>query len=262
MIRALRTAASGMIAQQLNVDVIANNLANVNTTGFKRSKLEFQDVLYQSLRPAGVASGGTALRPVALEIGHGTRATSTERLFTQGNITPTGNPLDLVIEGRGFFGVLQSDGTIAYTRDGSLKMDGEGSLVTSDGFIVQPEISFPEGTSSISISVEGIVSVLVSGSDEPQDIGQFELVRFANPAGLQAIGRNLYLRTAASGDPLAGNPGQDGLGGLNQGYLEMSNVEVVEEMVKMIVAQRAFEISSKAVQTSDQMAELANNLKR
>lgn len=262
MIRALRTAASGMIAQQLNVDVIANNLANVNTTGFKRSKLEFQDVLYQSLRPAGVASGGTALRPVALEIGHGTRATSTERLFTQGNITPTGNPLDLVIEGRGFFEVLQSDGTIAYTRDGSLKMDGEGSLVTSDGFIVQPEISFPEGTSSISISVEGIVSVLVSGSDEPQDIGQFELVRFANPAGLQAIGRNLYLRTAASGDPLAGNPGQDGLGGLNQGYLEMSNVEVVEEMVKMIVAQRAFEISSKAVQTSDQMAELANNLKR
>lgn len=262
MIRALRTAASGMIAQQLNVDVIANNLANVNTTGFKRSKLEFQDVMYQNLRPSGVSSGGTSLRPVALEIGHGTRATSTERLFTQGNITPTGNPLDIVIEGRGFFQVLQSDGSIAYTRDGALKMDGEGTLVTSEGFIVQPEISFPDGTSSISISIEGMVSVLVAGSDDPQDIGQLELVRFANPGGLEALGRNLYRSTAASGEPQAGNPGQDGLGNLNQGYLELSNVEVVEEMVKLIVAQRAFEISSKAVQTSDQMAELTNNLKR
>lgn len=262
MIRALRTAASGMIAQQLNVDVIANNLANVNTTGFKRSKLEFQDVMYQNLRPSGVSSGGTSLRPVALEIGHGTRATSTERLFTQGNITPTGNPLDIVIEGRGFFQVLQSDGSIAYTRDGALKMDGEGTLVTSEGFIVQPEISFPDGTSNISISIEGMVSVLVAGSDDPQDIGQLELVRFANPGGLEALGRNLYRSTAASGEPQAGNPGQDGLGNLNQGYLELSNVEVVEEMVKLIVAQRAFEISSKAVQTSDQMAELTNNLKR
>lgn len=262
MIRALRTAASGMIAQQLNVDVIANNLANVNTTGFKRSKLEFQDVLYQNLRPAGVSAGGTALRPVALEIGHGTRATSTERLFTQGNITPTGNPLDIVIEGSGFFQVLQSDGSMAYTRDGALKIDGEGTLVTSDGFIVQPEISFPTGTSSISISVEGVVTVQVAGSDDPQDIGQIELVRFANPGGLAAMGRNLYRYTAASGEPQIGNPGQDGLGHLNQGYLELSNVEVVEEMVKMIVAQRAFEISSKAVQTSDQMAEMANNLKR
>ncbi len=262
MIRALRTAASGMIAQQLNVDVIANNLANVNTTGFKRSKLEFQDVMYQNLRPSGVSSGGTSLRPVALEIGHGTRATSTERLFTQGNITPTGNPLDIVIEGRGFFQVLQSDGSIAYTRDGALKMDGEGTLVTSEGFIVQPEISFPDGTSNISISIEGMVSVLVAGSDDPQDIGQLELVRFANPGGLEALGRNLYRSTAASGEPQVGNPGQDGLGNLNQGYLELSNVEVVEEMVKLIVAQRAFEISSKAVQTSDQMAELTNNLKR
>jgi flagellar basal-body rod protein FlgG len=262
MIRALRTAASGMIAQQMNVDVIANNLANVNTTGFKRSKLEFQDVLYQSLRPAGVSTGGSSLRPVALDVGHGTRPSSTERLFTVGNITPTGNPLDIVIEGNGFFQVLMPDGTAAYTRDGGLKMDAEGSIVTSDGYIVQPEINIPEDATSVSIGTDGMVEVLIVGEDEPQQIGQFELARFVNPAGLKAVGRNLYLQTGASGDPLLSTPGLDGLGTLNQGYLEMSNVEVVEEMVKMIVAQRAFEISSKAVQTSDQMAELANNMKR
>jgi flagellar basal-body rod protein FlgG len=262
MIRALRTAASGMIAQQMNVDVIANNLANVNTTGFKRSKLEFQDVLYQRLRPAGVATAGSALRPVALDVGHGTRPSSTDRLFSVGNIEPTGNPLDIVIEGNGFLQIQLPDGSIAYTRDGSLKMDGEGSIVTSDGFLVQPEINIPQDASSISIGTDGTVEVLIVGADEPQEIGQFELVRFVNPAGLNAMGRNLYQQTGASGDPILGTPGQDGLGTLSQGYLEMSNVEVVEEMVKMIVAQRAFEINSKAVQTSDQMAELANNMRR
>jgi len=261
MIRALRTAATGMVAQQMNVDVIANNLANVNTTGFKRSKLEFQDMLYQNTRPAGVAAGGT-LRPVALDVGYGTRASSTERLFTTGNITPTGNALDLTIEGNGFFIIQQPDGSEAYTRDGALKMDADGTLVTGDGFIVQPQISIPQDATSISIGVDGRVSVMVVGDETPQEVGQIELARFINPAGLEAKGRNLYLPTAASGTAIVSTPGQDGLGVLNQGYLEMSNVEVVEEMVKMIVAQRAYEINSKAVQTSDQMAELANNMKR
>jgi flagellar basal-body rod protein FlgG len=253
MIRALRTAASGMIAQQMNVDVIANNLANVNTTGFKRSKLEFQDVLYQNLRPAGTSTGGTTLRPVPLDVGYGTRPASTERLYSEGNITPTGNPLDLVIEGAGFIQVQMPDGSTAYTRDGSLKMDGDGTIVTSDGFIVQPQITIPQDAVSVSVAGDGVVSVLVTGDDTPQEIGQIELARFMNPAGLEAKGRNLVIPTAASGEPILGTPGQDGLGMLNQGYLEMSNVEVVEEMVKMIVAQRAFEINSKAVQTSDQM---------
>jgi flagellar basal-body rod protein FlgG len=262
MIRAMRTAASGMIAQQMNVDVISNNLANVNTTGFKRSSLEFQDVLYQRLRPAGVSTGGTSLRPVALDVGYGSRPSSTDRLFTVGNIQPTGNPLDLMIEGNGFLQVLMPDGTTAYTRDGALKMDAEGSIVTSDGYIVQPEITVPQDATNISVNEDGRVEVLIVGNDEPQEIGQFELARFMNPAGLNALGRNLFQRTAASGDPVLGNPAIDGFGGLRQGYLEMSNVEVVDEMVKMIVAQRAFEINSKAVQTSDQMAELANNMKR
>ena len=262
MIRALRTAASGMIAQQMNVDVIANNLANVNTTGFKRSKLEFQDVLYQNLRPAGVSTGGVTLRPVPLDVGYGTRPASTERLFTEGNITPTGNALDLVIEGNGFFQVQMPDGSMSYTRDGSLKMDADGTIVTSDGFIVQPQITIPEDATSISVGVDGMITVMITGDDTPQEIGQLELARFMNPAGLEAKGRNLYVPTAASGEAILGTPGEEGLGVLNQGYLEMSNVEVVEEMVKMIVAQRAFEINSKAVQTSDQMAELANNMKR
>lgn len=262
MIRALRTAASGMIAQQMNVDVISNNLANVNTTGFKRSSLEFQDVLYQRLKPAGVSTGGTSLRPVALDVGYGSRPSSTNRLFTVGNIQPTGNPLDIMIEGNGFLQVLMPDGTTSFTRDGALKMDAEGSIVTSDGYIVQPEITIPNDATNISINADGRVEVLIVGQDQPQEVGQLELARFINPAGLNALGRNLFQRTAASGEPVLGNPGNDGLGTLNQGYLEMSNVEVVEEMVKMIVAQRAFEINSKAVQTSDQMAELANNMKR
>jgi flagellar basal-body rod protein FlgG len=262
MIRALRTAATGMIAQQMNVDVIANNLANVNTTGFKRSKLEFQDVLYQNMKPAGVSTGGTTLRPVALDVGYGTRPASTERLFTEGNITPTGNALDVVIEGNGFLQIQMPDGSISYSRDGGLKMDANGTIVTADGYIIQPQINIPADASSIAIGSDGVVTVIINGDDTPQEVGQFELARFMNPAGLEAKGRNLYVATAASGPAVLGTPGQDGLGVLNQGYLEMSNVEVVEEMVKMIVAQRAYEINSKAVQTSDQMAEMANNLKR
>ncbi len=262
MIRAMRTAASGMIAQQMNVDVVANNLANVNTTGFKRSSLQFQDVLYQQIKPAGVSTGGTSLRPVALDVGYGSRPSATDRLFSVGNIQPTGNPLDIMIEGNGFLQVLLPDGTTAFTRDGALKMDAEGTLVTSDGYILQPEITIPDDATNISIQVDGRVEVLIVGDDQPQEVGQIELARFINPAGLTAMGRNLFAETAASGNPILGNPGTDGLATLNQGYLEMSNVEVVEEMVKMIVAQRAFEINSKAVQTSDQMAELANNMRR
>ncbi len=262
MIKAMRTAASGMAGQQMNVDNIANNLANVNTTGFKRSKLEFQDVLYQNYRRAGVASAIGAEVPVGLAIGYGTRPAATVREFSTGDLSLTTNPLDIAIEGDGFFQVQMPDGSIGYSRDGAFKLSAEGQLVTSDGYFIQPEITVPEDATAIAVGQDGIIQVQQFGQEDPTDIGQLELARFVNPAGLAAIGRNILIQTSASGDPITDIPGQNGLGRVNQGYLEMSNVHVVDEMVNMIVAQRAYEMNSKAIQTADDMSQVANNLKR
>jgi flagellar basal-body rod protein FlgG len=262
MNRALYTAATGMIAQQMNVDNIANNLANVNTTGYKKSKLEFQDLLYQQLRPAGVSQAEGAQVPVELQVGYGTRPVATQRLFSQGTIVQTDNPLDVSIDGDGFLQVTLPDGSTAYTRDGALKLSADGDLVTSDGYAIQPQIAIPPDAADITIATTGEVSVKLPGDSTFQEVGRLELARFSNPAGLKSIGRNLLLQTQASGAAVVGSPGQDGLGKVTQRYLEMSNVEVVDEMVNMIVAQRAYEINAKAIQTAEEMLANANNLKR
>ena len=262
MDKALRTAATGMNAQQMHIDVIANNLANVNTTGFKKSSIEFQDLLYQTIRPAGAFTGENTQSPTELQVGCGTRPAATAKMFTQGDVTETGNALDLAIEGDGFFQFLMPDGTLAYSRDGALKISSDGQLVNSDGYYLEPGLTLPVDTQSISISRDGIISVEIAGATEAQEIGQIELARFMNPSGLQNIGRNLLTATGASGEPMVGVPELEGFGGLAQGYLESSNVEVVEEMVNMIVAQRAYELNSKAIRTSDDMMSLVNNLKR
>jgi len=262
MSRALFTAATGMIAQQMNVDNIANNLANVNTTGYKKSKIEFQDLLYQQLRLAGATQAEGAQVPVELQIGYGTRPVATQRIFSQGTIVPTGNPLDISIDGDGFLQITLPDGTTAYTRDGALKLSAEGTIVTSDGYALEPQITVPSDATDINISVNGEVSVKLPGSTHFQDAGQLELARFINPAGLKSIGRNLLLETQASGTAIVGAPDEEGFGKLSQRFLELSNVEVVDEMVSMIVAQRAYEINAKAIQTSEEMLSNANNLKR
>ena len=262
MIKAMRTAASGMTGQQMNVDNIANNLANVNTTGFKRSKLEFQDVLYQNYRRAGMASAIGTEVPVGLAIGYGTKPAATVREFSTGDLSLTTNPLDVAIEGNGFFQVQLPDGSTGYSRDGAFKLSAEGQLVTTDGYFVLPEITIPEDATAISIGQDGVIEVQQFGQSDPTEIGQLELARFVNPAGLAAIGRNILIQTSASGDPTTDVPGQTGLGRTNQGYLEMSNVQVVDEMVNMIIAQRAYEMNSKAIQTADDMSQVANNLKR
>ncbi len=262
MLRALWTAATGMKAQQLFVDTIANNLANVNTTGFKKSRVDFQDLLYQTIKVAGTKAPGGGQIPIGIQIGHGVQAVSIERLFSQGEITETQNPLDLVIEGDGFFQVLQADGTTAYTRDGSFKLDKDGRMVTASGLPLEPEITIPPEATNITISHDGTVSVLTPGTTAPQDIGNITLVKFINPGGLKSLGYNLYQATDASGESINGTPGLDGFGTVAQGYLEMSNVQVVEEMTNMIIAQRAYEINSKAIQMSDEMLRIANNLRR
>jgi len=262
MMRALRTAASGMYAQQLSIDTISNNLANVNTHGFKKSQVEFQDLIYQTIQSThSVRNLGTVV-PTELQIGHGVKPVAIEKSFTQGSPTQTSNPLDISIEGEGFFQIRRPDDSIAFTRDGNFKSSPDGRIVTSDGYIVDPEIIIPEDTLDITIDREGYVYASVWGTTEPIEVGQFELARFTNPAGLRSEGQNLYVETEASGIPILGQPGNEGMGSLNQGYLESSNVEVVTEMVNMIVAQRAYEISSKAIKTAEDMLALANNLKR
>ncbi len=262
MIRALWTAASGMMAQQLNIDTISNNLSNVNTTGFKKNRAEFEDLIYQTTAEAGtpVASGLTL--PTGIQVGLGVRPSATQKLFMQGNIYQTENPLDIAIEGDGFFQVTLPDGTIAYTRDGSFKLDADGNIVTSDGYFIEPPITIPQNATSISISPEGVVSVKVPGQVAAQNVGQIQLARFVNPAGLKAVGDNLFKETDASGAPIVANPGTNGMGNLRQGFLEASNVQVVEEMVKLITAQRAYESNSKSIQTADDMLRIANGLKR
>jgi len=262
MIRALWTAASGMLAQQLNTDVIANNLANVNTTGFKRSRADFQDLLYQTIRPAGTSNTSGSQVPVGIQVGHGTRPIAIQKMFTQGDYEETGNPLDMVIEGDGFFQIMMPDGSIGYTRAGSFKQDSQGRVVTSDGFPMKDQITIPQEAQDIAITTDGTVQALLPGKTTPQQLGVIELARFTNPAGLSSEGRNMYFATAASGQAITGTPGASGFGTTVQRSLEMSNVKVVEEMVNLIVAQRAYEINSKAIQTSDEMLGIANNLRR
>jgi flagellar basal-body rod protein FlgG len=256
----LYSAATGMEAQQLNLNTIANNLANVNTPGFKRSKIEFQDLLYQKPRASGTDSGGGNLVPTGVEVGNGSRVAATSKVFTQGQLTNTGEKLDVAVQGDGFFEVQRPDGTTGYTRDGSFKLNAQGQVVNVDGLPVlsgfQP---IPPGANSISISEDGQVTVQTSTGSQSFAI---TLTRFANPAGLRSLGGNLYEETPASGTPEAGKPGEQGFGRVIQGYVEASNVNIVEEMVNLIVAQRAYEINSKSVQTSDEMLQNVANMKR
>jgi len=262
MIRALRSAATGMNAQQLNLDNIANNLANVNTTGFKKGQVQFQDLMYQVIKPAGANLEQNSVEPVQLEIGHGVRPVAITRSFEQGSLTQTDNPLDLAISGDGFFQVLLPDNRVAYTRDGNLEISPDGVIITADGYPLETQLRLPPETQQVMISREGMVSVLIAEQSQPEEIGQLELARFVNPAGLSSLGQNLYEETVASGQPIRGEPGQDGLGFIEQGYLEASNVSVVEEMVQMIMAQRSYEINSKSIRTAEEMLSQAVNLKR
>lgn len=250
-----------MNAQQMNLDVIANNLANVNTTGFKKNKIEFQDMLYQSTRAAGADQGGGNVLPTGVEVGHGSRVVSTAKIFTDGDLTHTGEQLDLAVQGVGLFEVTLPDGTQAYTRAGAFKQAADGTIVTSDGYQVQSGFQpIPQGTTQVTIAPTG--EVTASGAFGTQNLSRIQLARFNNPAGLQSIGNNLYVETEASGQAQLGNPGENGFGSLAQGSLEMSNVKVVEEMLNLIVAQRAYEVNSKAMQAADEMMQLSNNLRR
>jgi flagellar basal-body rod protein FlgG len=262
MIRALHSAASGMYAQELHIDSIANNLANVNTTGYKKSHAQFQDLLYQNLRRAGVANALGNVAPADLQVGTGVKTVSATRDMGQGDVAQTGGRLDLAIEGEGFFQVRQLDGTTGYTRDGSFKLSSEGVLVTADGLSMEPEITVPQGALDVQVSRDGVVSALVAGDTAAVQIGTLELAVFTNPAGLRALGQNLYAETAASGTPQLGAPGAEQFGQVAQGYLETSNVKVVEEMVAMISAQRAYEVSSKAIRAADDMLGVASSLRR
>jgi flagellar basal-body rod protein FlgG len=251
-----------MQAQTLNIDIISNNLANVGTSGFKKSRADFQDLLYQTLRSPGVASSADTQVPTGIQVGHGVRPSATQKMFTQGEFKHTQNQLDMAIEGDGFFQIIQPSGETAYTRAGTFKLDSDGRVVTSDGYPMEPELTVPTDAIAISIGTDGTVSVLLPGDNQPSTIGNIELATFVNPAGMKSIGRNLYTPTASSGDATTGTPGEDGYGTIAQGYLEMSNVSVVDEMVNMIVAQRAYETNSKTIQASDDMLQTATNLRR
>jgi flagellar basal-body rod protein FlgG len=251
-----------MQAQALNLDVISNNLANVNTSGFKKSRAEFQDLLYETIRPAGTPSSQDTQVPAGIQLGHGTRPSSVLKIFSQGNMENTQNELDLAIEGDGFFQIALPSGETAYTRDGAFKLDSDGRIVNSDGFALEPEIAIPSDALSISVGLDGTVSVLQAGESIPSEIATIELARFINPAGLISMGKNLFIPSEASGNEVIGTAGEDGMGTLAQGFLEMSNVSVVDEMVNMITAQRAYESNSKAIQAADDMLQLANNVKR
>lgn len=262
MMRSMWIAATGMGSQQFNLDVISNNLANVNTVGYKKSRADFEELLYQEMRLPGAASSPETQIPTGLHVGLGVRLAATQKIFTEGNLEQTGNPLDLAVEGEGFFKILLPNGDNAYTRNGSFKIDRDGRIVTPTGYPVDPEISIPDDTRSVTISSDGIVSVTQGGSEVPTEIGSIELAKFINPGGMRPIGQNLFVATEASGDEITGVPGEDGLGLMAQGFLEMSNVNVVEEMVKMIISQRAYEMNSKAIQSADEMIQTVNNLRR
>ncbi|MBZ5547713.1 MAG: flagellar basal-body rod protein FlgG [Acidobacteriia bacterium] len=261
MFRSLYTAASGMQAQQTNLDTIANNLANSSTAGFRSRRMQFQDLIYQSMVMPGAASSQQTTVATGLQVGLGTRSAASEIIQLQGDLSATGNPLDLAIEGQGFFQVQLPTGEIAYTRSGAFHQDSQGSIVTSDGNPMQPSITIPQGATSLTIAADGTVSVTLAGQTAAQQVGNLQLALFPNPGGLNSVGKNLFLATTASGDPVLGTPGgSDGLGQIEQGYLEQSNVSVVDEFISMIVAQRAYEASSRVVQAADQMFQQINNL--
>ena len=263
MIRALYSAASGMTAQQTNVDNIAHNLANANTTGYKVRRTQFQDLLYQTVVQPGAAAGQQTIVPTGLQLGLGTRPVSNEIIFTQGDFALTNNPLDLVIQGKGFFQVRRPSGELAYTRSGSFHVDRDGNLVTSEGDPLEPQITLPPDAQQISIAKDGTVSFTQPNQTASQQAGQIQLANFQNPAGLNSLGGNLYAPTDASGDPTVGTPGgQEGMGSILQGYLEQSNVSVVEEFISLIVAQRGYEANAKVVQAADNMYQQVNNLAR
>ena len=253
MNKALWVAKTGLEAQQTRMSVISNNLANVNTTGFKRDRAAFEDLLYQNVRQVGALTSQNSRLPTGLQLGTGVRTVATEKIHTVGNVVQTGNSLDVAIQGRGFFQVLLPGGDVGYSRDGSFKLDETGQLVTNSGYVMQPAISIPSNAASISIGSDGVVSALVPGNASPTQLGSVQLADFINPTGLQAVGENLFLETASSGSPSTGTPGLNGLGSVVQGALETSNVNVVEELVNMIETQRAYEMNSKAIQTTDQM---------
>ena len=257
----MRTAATGMAAQQTTMNVISNNLANVNTAGFKRGRVEFQDLVYRQRRVAGESTAEGVASPVGFEMGLGTRAAATHKIFLAGELQHTENPMDVAIDGAGFFEVRLPDGRAAYTRDGSFKVDPQGRLVTSEGHPLSPDITVPANVSNVTIGQDGTVSATVKNSGT-RSLGQIQLVSFINPAGLESTGHNLLVVTEASGHAAPGTPGSEGLGTLSQGYLEASNVSVVEEMVKMIMAQRAYEVNGKAIQMSDEMLAMIAQMHR
>ena len=258
--RSLWTATTGMSAQNLNMDVIANNLANVSTSGFKKSRADFQDLLYQIMKVPGSPTSADTKSPTGIQVGLGVKPGAVTKVFTEGDIVQTGNPLDLAIEGSGFLQVSLPDGNTAYTRAGTLKMDGDGRITTSDGYPIEPEIVIPEDALQVTISETGVVSAIVGDDTTSTELGNIDLADFVNDAGLIAIGKNLFRETEASGTALIGTPGSDGIGTLLQGYVENSNVNLVEELTQMITSQRAFEINSKVITTSDEMMQTVNNM--
>ena len=262
MLRSLYTAATGMIGQQMQIDTTSNNIANVNTIGYKKQRAEFADLFYQTMEYAGTATSTNTSSPTGISVGLGVRPTAVTKLFSQGNFKETGNNIDLAITGKGFFQIQLPDGTVGYTRNGAFKLDATGTVVTSDGNKLLPEVVIPPDATQISIGTDGTVSVLQAGQTESQTIWQIQTVNFINPAGLHALGDNNYINTSASGAPLVGTPGQDGLGQLRQGFVEMSNVQLVEEMTDLITGQRAYDANSKAITTSDEMLKTVNGLKR
>lgn len=262
MVRSLFTAATGMIAQQTQVDVTSHNIANVNTMGYKKNRAEFADLMYQVMSYAGTPTSTTTTHPTGIEVGLGVRPQAITKIHSQGYFKETGNNLDMVIAGNGFFQVQMPDGTIAYTRNGAWKLDSDGNIVNDDGLQLIPNITIPADATQIAVGIDGTVSVLQPGAQEMQQVGQIELVNFINPAGLHSSGDNLFLETGASGAPIIGIAGQDGLGQIKQGFVEMSNVQLVEEMTELITGQRAYEANSKAITTSDSMLQTTNDLKR
>jgi flagellar basal-body rod protein FlgG len=260
MMRSLWISKTGMEAQQMQLDAISNNLANVATNGFKSERQVFEDLMYQNLRQAGAASSDQTALPTGLQVGLGTRAVATARNFSQGNLQQTSNPLDIAVQGKGFFQVQLPDGTTGYTRDGSFQVSAQGQIVTNTGYTVQPGITIPTAAQSVTIGNDGTVTVVLPGQALPQTVGQLQIAGFINPAGLDPKGGNLYGETAASGTPTPGTAGTNGLGTLQQGFVETSNVNVVEELVQMIQTQRSYELNSKAIQTSDQMLQRLTQL--
>lgn len=262
MVRSLHSAATGMIAQQTQIDVTTNNIANVNTIGYKKQRAEFADLMYQTMEHAGTSTSNNTQSPTGIQIGLGTRPTAVAKMFTQGNFKETGNNLDIAVAGQGFFQIQQPDGTIAYSRNGSFKLDQDGMIVNSDGYPLIPETVIPEDTTDVSIGSDGTISIIQAGQVQANEIGQIQLANFINPAGLHGMGDNLYSETTASGDPIIGIPGEGGLGQTKQRFVEMSNVQLVDEMTDLITGQRAYEANSKAITTSDEMLQTVNQLKR